>query len=45
VAVKSGYGGETMEKELYLTPEITSEDVAPGALAQEGSQEIPPPTG
>ena len=33
----SAHGGETMEKEPYVTPEITTEDVAPGALAQVGS--------
>ncbi len=41
VAVESGHGGETMEKELskepYVTPEVTSEEVAPGALASIGS--------
>lgn len=37
VAVESGHGGETMEKEPYVTPEVKSEEVAPGALATVGS--------
>jgi hypothetical protein len=32
-AFESGHGGETMEKEPYVTPEITTEEVTPGALA------------
>ena len=32
VAVESGHGGETMEKEPYVTPEITTEEIAPGAF-------------
>jgi hypothetical protein len=43
--LKSGHGGEPMEKEPekepikepYVTPEVTSEEVAPGALASSGS--------
>ena len=40
MAVESGHGGETMPKEPYLTPEIQSEEVAPGVLAADGSPVI-----
>jgi hypothetical protein len=41
VVVESGHGGGPMEKEPikepYVTPEVKSEEVAPGALAFVGS--------
>lgn len=37
LAAYSGCGGDTVPKEAYLKPEITSEVLEPGALLAQGS--------
>ena len=37
VAVESGHGGETMEKEPYVTPEVELVEIEAAALSSSGS--------